>query len=1050
MALSSDLAQFANGASGIYRLEFDKSQTAGIPADQTRLVVGFSRKGPFQTPVYIPDTGFFTEIFGGIDRNLERKGSFFHRTALAALERGPILALNLMRLDDIKDLVDYTSLSTSACEKNNGLDKAPLSGFYNKDRFWVPDQEAFMRNEKKDPQLIQFTNIGQRPVTILVRHAENVKGFDITAREWFGMGNVPEFMHELDWIKDYMIDVVIIEGDWSRYEKLAMDSLFSDYFDKDKGLIKSKLSEFLADVNVNVLAAYTGSLIPDFIDMEGNNLYIESQVNFDSQKHGIFCAINKEKFDLDLISGQCGGVDLIGHNLEYLVNNDGINEIDFLSYRRNINKDYELEESTTDEILIGNVTGSVLSYWTKTQWDAKDPGNSIPDDLGSGDSVSEGSGDFNYVIGIETTHSDYSKIENNIFINKPKSNIVGSYILVENSFGDVKWAPVTNVTLTAGHFYIELSIEDINFKPSTSFTPNGEIAIISYPDWFKHGLDVNSFGYFIAATGNSAYNSFKSGLLTSGDMVKDANETAKWFLQIADEQYDGIMISTNYPADILGADWYIPSVTFKAFGGNDFFVQKSLPVPAPAAYKDSKDNDMDNFTIQSLSDGINLTINTLETHLDGNLKKNEILISKDDYNSLISVGDLLVAEDEDINQEYSRLTRITRIITVDQNTLKVITDLPMRLLEIPKGSNKWTVERYQTIEKSIKHYRLFTMNGFEINSNYHMPTGKQERVNEIYFDALNPSSNLYKALLDKEIITYRYIIDSFGLGIQNQSKHQLAKLAKDRQNATAILNAPSIRDFKRSTDPRFVDARGSLSARLISEGGDLTLNPTEVYSLPSINNGGNYCGFYAPYITVLDRGKDVHVPPAGYVSNNFIDKYTNALPWSIIAGPRRGVIGGNNVKGLEINFNDDDRKYLEPFGINPIVFQRGIGLVIQGNKTAQQSPKSALSSLHVREVLIYIEDAIAEILKTYHWEFNTPQSRLEILTLADNFMNQVLQDQGVYDYKNIMDSTNNTSDVIGANMGVLDTYVEPVKGLEILVHRTTILKQGAISTGQFM
>lgn len=36
-----------------------------------------------------------------------------------------------------------------------------------------------------------------------------------------------------------------------------------------------------------------------------------------------------------------------------------------------------------------------------------------------------------------------------------------------------------------------------------------------------------------------------------------------------------------------------------------------------------------------------------------------------------------------------------------------------------------------------------------------------------------------------------------------------------------------------------------------------------------------------------------------------------------------------------------------------------------------------------------------------------------------------------------------------ANMGVLDTYIEPVKGLEILIHRTTVLKTGAIATGQF-
>ena len=101
-------------------------------------------------------------------------------------------------------------------------------------------------------------------------------------------------------------------------------------------------------------------------------------------------------------------------------------------------------------------------------------------------------------------------------------------------------------------------------------------------------------------------------------------------------------------------------------------------------------------------------------------------------------------------------------------------------------------------------------------------------------------------------------------------------------------------------------------------------------------------------------------------------------------------------------------------------------------------------------MLIYIQDGIADILKDYVFEFNTVQTRLEIKTLADNFMASVQADNGVYDFRNIMDSSNNTTEVIDANMGILDTYVEPVKGLEILVHRTTVLKTGAIATGQYV
>jgi hypothetical protein len=382
--------------------------------------------------------------------------------------------------------------------------------------------------------------------------------------------------------------------------------------------------------------------------------------------------------------------------------------------------------------------------------------------------------------------------------------------------------------------------------------------------------------------------------------------------------------------------------------------------------------------------------------------------------------------------------------------LHIYCDQEIKINTIAAGSfTISSVERYKAIESVIDSYKLFALNGFTLNPLYHLPNGTEDRFNEIVDDTIGANTNLYNALIDKDAISFRYIVDSFGLGIQVRSKYQFTALAKARQNVLAILNAPSAQDFKDSLNPRFTDSAGILQARFISEGGDLTLNPTFVYGLPTISQGSSYGAFYSPYLLIRDRGKNITVPPAGFVSNNFIDKYANALPWSIVAGPRRGVLTGRGLIGLEVNWDKDDRDYIEPFGLNPIIFQRGVGIEIHGNKTAQQNVKSALSSVHVREVLIYIQDGIASILQNYLFEFNTAQTRLEIKTLADNFMNSVKRDQGVYDFKNVMDTTNNTPDVIDNNMGILDTYVEPVKGLEILVHRTTILRTGSIATGQF-
>ena len=351
----------------------------------------------------------------------------------------------------------------------------------------------------------------------------------------------------------------------------------------------------------------------------------------------------------------------------------------------------------------------------------------------------------------------------------------------------------------------------------------------------------------------------------------------------------------------------------------------------------------------------------------------------------------------------------------------------------------YALKRY---EDAAGVYKVFPLDG----------ASQSEKTIASLLGAIMPGTGLGNALVDKDNITFRYVIDTFGSleagGILN--KEELTFLCKERQNASAILNAPMIKELKASTNPSFLnELTGALDINNVATGGNLNLNPSALYTLPSISEGATYGFYYGPGLNVIENGRTKVIPPAAYVSNNYIDKFSDALPWSIIAGPRRGVVGGTGVQSLEFAFDKNDRDVLEPFGYNPIVFERGVGLTIKGNKTAQQGIQSALSSAHVREVLIFIEDGLAEILKNYLFEFNTAQTRLEIKTLADNFMESVKKDGGVYDYRNIMDTTNNTTEVIDNNMGILDTFVEPVKGLEILVSRVTVLNTGEIASGNF-
>ena len=93
MAIANYLAKIKS--SGVYRYVFDKSEIPASQRNSLRLVVGYSERGPFNTPVYISDAQEFIATFGNISRRMERKGIFFHRLAIQALGAGPILALNI-------------------------------------------------------------------------------------------------------------------------------------------------------------------------------------------------------------------------------------------------------------------------------------------------------------------------------------------------------------------------------------------------------------------------------------------------------------------------------------------------------------------------------------------------------------------------------------------------------------------------------------------------------------------------------------------------------------------------------------------------------------------------------------------------------------------------------------------------------------------------------------------------------------------------------------------------------------------------------------------
>ena len=179
-----------------------------------------------------------------------------------------------------------------------------------------------------------------------------------------------------------------------------------------------------------------------------------------------------------------------------------------------------------------------------------------------------------------------------------------------------------------------------------------------------------------------------------------------------------------------------------------------------------------------------------------------------------------------------------------------------------------------------------------------------------------------------------------------------------------------------------------------------------------------------------------------------ITNVSSIVPWTVAAGTTNGRITG--IAGIEMDFTPSDIEYLNQAQMNPIVFKRNRGYIIETENTGQTLYKSALSYLHVREVLIELERELSRMLLDFQWKFNTADVRAEIKLRADIICEQYVNKKGLYNYFNKCDEENNTPDVIDNQIGVLDTYVEPIKAMGVIVNNVTILRTGAIQSGGFI
>jgi hypothetical protein len=304
-----DLSQFKSA--GVYTIEVDQSERIQVTTQSLRLLPGFSTQGPFNAPVFIRSTKDLARFYGNNDVKLERKGSFFHRSITTSLLTAPVFAINLLNVNSTPgvantDVVDFVALSVDASKANASVASDMFVNFFNRERFWKPDADylqgvvnnSLSAANNLSSALISLANVGTKNLSFIVRKAVGLQGYSVYAKDWYGTaGNIPyEWIRPYDLMKDYFIQVIAFEGNWTEYSDLSIDPYYSTYFNAN-GLIPAQINNFINLPQVNLVGSWVGSIIPDFKDGTGTEQYIETIVNGATALTGVLMNVNQEALD---------------------------------------------------------------------------------------------------------------------------------------------------------------------------------------------------------------------------------------------------------------------------------------------------------------------------------------------------------------------------------------------------------------------------------------------------------------------------------------------------------------------------------------------------------------------------------------------------------------------------------------------------------------------------------------------------------------------------------------------------------------------------------
>ena len=304
------------------------------------------------------------------------------------------------------------------------------------------------------------------------------------------------------------------------------------------------------------------------------------------------------------------------------------------------------------------------------------------------------------------------------------------------------------------------------------------------------------------------------------------------------------------------------------------------------------------------------------------------------------------------------------------------------------------------------------------------------------------TGNLFSGGFDKY---FENIINANTQGVQASSYADAISILENKDEYVFnIISAPGLiydfGDHKTQIDSiiSLAQTRGDAIAVVdVEQYGATVSNVTAAAS--TLNS--SYAATYWPWLqTQSSTGKNVWIPASTVIPGVYAFTDGAAAPWFAPTGLTRGGIP--NVIQAERKLTRAQRDTLYNKNVNPIATFPGAGISVFGQKTLQKK-KSALDRVNVRRLLINLKKFVNDVSRTLVFEQNTNTTRELFLSQVNPFLESVVQRQGLFAFRVVMDESNNTPDVIDRNQLIGQIFIQPAKTVEFIVLDFTIEPTGA-------